>query len=490
MPRAVRPSAAGHFAWALAVVSSDAQAETLQHQVKWAHEAAKRNGWRITRVVEGVASGKEGPRKLVRDLLADLRALEPQSRPAQLLMIRTDRLGRGSVIDAQVVLRDILALGCGVFTRDDGPVRLDSGTDELISAAKLAVARIENDVRSDKARAVVRRKLESGEAFGRSPYGLTRNGKKDVADPLRAPVVREAFKMRLAGAGLEVIGKRLRAIAPAHKYKDKTAKHPTGERTVHWGAQRVSRLLSNRSYVGTIVDEATFVRAQRVAGILTNAPRIHERRRRYDWPLSGALRCYCGSSMSGIPCGAEPYRYRYYSCKSRWNHEEKLRLVRADSLEEQFVSLLGRLRASPSLIIRYRKRASSASSPRLLERSLKQLSDKLSDVDRRRDAAWELHAQGKVRAEDVQERLDKLTGERSDLQAQIGDLREQLAIASEATRRNDDVEKLFERAPALFAKATEPQQRQLARAVALALGGFTVDKAGKLQIGKPAGAKK
>jgi DNA invertase Pin-like site-specific DNA recombinase len=483
MPRALRSPATGHCAWVLAVVSSEAQADTLQHQIKWAHDAAKRKGWRITRTVDGVASGKLGPRKIVRELIADLRTMEPAARPAQLLMIRTDRLGRGSVIEAQVVLRDILDLGVRVFTRDDGEVRLDSGTDELISAAKLAVARIENDVRSDKARAVVRRKLETGEAFGRTPYGLQRKGTADVIDPERAPVVREAFKMRLGGAGYDVIGKRLRAIAPPHHFKNKSAKNPTGERIVHWGPQRVSRLLSNRRYVGSIIDEATYVRAQRVASILTNAPRLHERKRRYDWPLTGALRCYCGAAMSGIPCGAEPWRYRYYACKARWNHGEKLRLVRSDNLEEQFSTLLGRLRASPSLITRYRKRASTASSPRLLERSLKQFSEKLSDVDRRRDAAWELHVAGRVRSEDVQERLDKLSTERSDLQAQIAELRDQLAVASEATRRNDDVQKLFERAPALYAKATEPQQRQLARAVAVALGGFTVNKAGKLQIG-------
>jgi DNA invertase Pin-like site-specific DNA recombinase len=478
-----RPVTDAGSAWALAVVSSEGQAETLQHQRKWAHDVAKGQGWRLARVIEGVASGKAGPRKLVRDLLVDLRALEADSRPGFLLMIRIDRLGRGSVIESQIVLRDIIALGVKIFTRDDGFVALDSATDELISAAKLAVARIENDVRSDKVLAVIHGKRERGEAFGRTPYGLIRSGKADVIDPDRAQVVREAFKMRLAGAGLEAIGKRLSAIAPPQKLKNKTTKHPTGEWTVHWTAHRVSLLLSNRGYVGPIIDEATFVRAQKVAATLTNAPRLDERKRRFEWPLGGALHCFCGSSMSGLPCGTEPWRYRYYCCRSRWNHDGKMRLVRAEKLEDQFVALLGRLRASGALAERYRKRAVASASPRMLERSLKQLTENLTEVDRRRNLAFELHAQGRVRADDVQERLDRLAGERQTVQQQIGDVRDQLTVAKEVSKGDQDADALFRRAPQIFAKAKESDKRAIARAVALTLGGFRVDEKGALKMG-------
>jgi DNA invertase Pin-like site-specific DNA recombinase len=471
-------------AWALAVVSSNPQAETLPHQRKWAEDVAKNKGWRLVRVIEGVASGKSGPRKLVREILSDLRALEPEARPSWLLMIRTDRLGRGTVLESQIALNSILELGVRVFTRDDGEVKLDSAMDELFSAAKLAVARLENDVRADKVIGVIKRKRENGEAFGRSPYGFMRDGKADVVDPERAPIVKKAFEMRVAGVGLNAIGKQLATIAPAQRLKAPTEKHPDGEWTVHWTAHRVSMLLNNRAYVGPIISEATFVRSQRVAATLTNAPKSQDGPRRYNWPLTGALRCFCGSSMFGLPCGKQPWRYRYYACRSRWNHDDKLRMIRAERLEEQFVDLLGQLQASPTLIERYRKRGALSSSPKILERSLKEFMAKLAEADRRRDAAWDLHARGKVRSEDVQSRLDRISADRQEVQFQIAEVRDQLAVAREVSRRNDDVADLFKRAPAIFKRASEPDQRKLARAIAVELGGFRVNEKGILKIGR------
>ena len=138
-------------AWALLVVSSEAQAETLRYQRAWAEGVAKEKGWRIGRFIEGVASGNDGPRRLSRDLLLELRAVPVEVRPAYILMIRLDRIGRGSIVDSQIFVRDLLALGARVYTRNAGEIRLDSAMDELVAAVQMAVARHENDVRRDKA---------------------------------------------------------------------------------------------------------------------------------------------------------------------------------------------------------------------------------------------------------------------------------------------------------------------------------------------------
>ncbi|MGB6644456.1 MAG: hypothetical protein WBE35_05465, partial [Candidatus Cybelea sp.] len=79
--KAATPKTNGTSAWALVAVSSEGQADTLKHQRRWAEETAASRGWRLTRVVEGVSSGRAGPRRLVRDLLADLHALTPEARP-------------------------------------------------------------------------------------------------------------------------------------------------------------------------------------------------------------------------------------------------------------------------------------------------------------------------------------------------------------------------------------------------------------------------
>ncbi|HVR45286.1 MAG TPA: recombinase family protein [Candidatus Binatia bacterium] len=471
------PVAKGPSVWLLAAVSAEGQSETLPHQRAWGEEVASMRGWRLSRIIEGVATGKAGPRRIVHDLLSDIRALDAEARPTRLLMIRADRLGRGSIVESQIVLRDLHDLGVSVFTRDQGEVKLDSAMDELISAATLAVARHENDVRRDKMREVRRRKREAGEPMGKAPYGLRYKNNKCLIDGERAPVVREAFKLRLQGKGLETIARRLTAIAPPHLYVNGNS------RVVNWTPTRVRKLLLNRAYIGPIVDEATFARAQKAAALLAN-DRKHDRRRRYPWPLAGSLRCYCGRGMLGLACGIEPWRYRYYACRARWNHDDRLRLVRADKLEEQFVALLGRLRASPKLIERHRRR--SLTSPQLLERTLKDQKARLDELARKRGVAWELHAAGKVRAEDVQERLDALNRERGEIQDRIVAVQQELAIAKAATSQQRDAEALIRRGAQIFRRANVEEQNKIARAVSVELGGLHVDTDQKLKPGAAA----
>ena len=468
--------------WALLAVSTEHQSETLAYQRTWAQETAKGKGWRLTRTIEGVSSGRLGPRRIVRDLLADLRALDAEARPRFLLMIRADRLGRGSVVESQIVLRDLLALGVSVVTRDQGEVKLDSAMDELISAATLAVSRHENEIRSEKSLATYRRKRAAGVHVGnRLAYGLQRVDGKVVADPERAPIVREAFKMRLAGLGYTLIGKRLRAIAPPAFYQSSGSAH-----SISWVPSRVKTLLENRSYVGPIVDEATFAKAGRVAALLTASDRSGDARRRYPWPLAGAVRCFCGRTLIGSASGNQQRRHRYYSCRVHAHHGGHIKLFRAGEIEDQFVALLGRLRASPELVERYRRRAAAPSSPKILERSLRELKTKLAEIERRRDAAWELHLAGKVKAEDVQDRLDKLALQRDEVQSQLATVKDAIAVASAAAKGQQDAEALVRRAARTFVKATVSEQNQIARAVSLELGGLVVDAHGKLAVGAPA----
>ncbi|HEV3091788.1 MAG TPA: recombinase family protein [Candidatus Cybelea sp.] len=462
-------------------MSSADQAETLPYQRQWAEETASSHGWRLTRVTEGVGSGKAGPRRLVLELLADLRAIDAGARPEKLLMIRADRLGRGSIIESQIVLRDLLNLGVAVFTRDQGEVRLDSAMGELISAATLAVASHENEVKRDRIVNAIRKKKARGEWKGNvAPYGLTRDDSKDSADPERAPIVKEAFTLRLAGRGYDAIARRLTAIAPAHQFKNGKS------RVVNWTPTRVRNLLRNRAYVPLVVDEASYLRAQRVADVLSN-DLTGERRRSYPWPLSGCLKCFCGRTLIGMACGKHPWRYRYYSCKARWEHRWALRLVRADKVEAQFVELLNRLRASPALVERYRRRAASPVSVASLERSLREGKARLGEIAKRRDAAWELQLSGRIRDDALQERLDVLARQRDDLQAHVEGIQEQIAIAKATNERQRDAADLVRRADSIFQKADIGAKNEIARAVAVELGGLVVDESGELQ---PRGADK
>jgi DNA invertase Pin-like site-specific DNA recombinase len=468
--------ATGDSVWALCVVSSEQQSETLPHQRKWAQDTATTHGWRLSRVIEGVASGRDGPRRLVTELLADLRLLDVDGRPKRVLMIRADRLGRGAIVETQIVLRDLLALGVGVFTRDQGAMRLDSAMDELISAATLAVARHENEVRRDKIVNSINRKRAEGTWRGTvPPYGIARKGSVDSPDPKTADFVREAFRLRLEGRGLTRIGRHLTAITPPRVFLNGKT------RVIHWTPTRVSDLLKQKAYVGVLVDESTFVRAQQVGRSLTNEKKYENAK--FYYPLSGAVRCHCGRSMNGMACGRPPYKYRYYACRARYNHNDHIRLIRAEGLEEQFVDLLKRLKASPALVERYRRRALAPISPKMIERSLHDLKAKLSEVEQLRDGVWALHARGRVRDEDMQERLDRLASQRVDVEERLNIAREQSALAKAAATRQADVAALIKRAARIFLKANESEKRELARAVAVELGGLTVDEHRNLKPG-------
>lgn len=465
-------------AWVLAVVSSDAQAETLGFQRAWAKDTAKERGWTIDREFSGVSSGKDGPRKLLRDLIGALREIPAAERPAWLLMIRADRVGRGRLVESQVALHELLDLGVRIWTRDAGELKLDSATDQIIAAVKAGLATLENEVRRDKMTAVYRRKREAGQAVGnRRPYGLTIGpAKTDVAVPGLDDAVRLAFQLRIEGATFYAIAAKLLEVAPPYQFKK-------GEMAVRWTAARVKRLLTNRAYIGPVVDEVTFARAQRNMG-------VERRPRKHVWELGGApLRCYCGRAMAGNftahPRDPAKPGHRYYRCFASWNHEGWGRMVRADDVEGQFAQILATLEANPSLIASYRQRP-AVSDRALVDRALPAAKRKLEELDRQKARIWELHTAGKLADEHLQSRLDELAETRAGLLAQIEELSTKHTLATHARRIDQDARDAIATAAAMYPKAAPAERAELVRLVAAHLGGgLCVEEDGTLSFRVP-----
>src|SRR5580692_10679236 len=112
-------------AWLLAVVSDVGQSETLPDQKSWAEASAAREGWTIEREFSKAgSSGKAGVRALVEQMVEALRSTPEAKRPERVLMIRLDRLGRGTGLDSMAALSEIYGLGTIVHTRQDGDVKL------------------------------------------------------------------------------------------------------------------------------------------------------------------------------------------------------------------------------------------------------------------------------------------------------------------------------------------------------------------------------
>lgn len=478
----------GARAWAFLAVSAAPQEHMLEaDQLAWARQTAEANGWALTHTVRGVASAKDGPRAVVRQLLRELRDLEPEQRPHWVLMTRIDRVSRGTISSTLVVMHDLKELGVRVWSREEGrEVRIDAAQEEFLVAAKALVAAQENEVRRDKQLATYRRKRSAGMAIGnKRPYGLEIGPDgKDVAKEPEAQAVRAAFAMRADGFGFHAIGRKLQAVAPPHVFRNGRSQQ------VRWRPNRVSRMLSNPAYRGVVVDDVTFLRAQHV-GEAHSRGNGSAGRSRHPWPLSGSIRCYCGTAMNGISGGAVGRRIRYYACRALWNHNGRVRSVGADALEVAFIGMLERLEAEPGLSEAYQRANTPANSPAMLERARRSVRDRVADLERRRRIVWNGLESGELRSRDAQERLDNLAAEHDDLKSQLAALdREQLATAARERTQRDAAQIISRAADAFRTAGLEPfeggddPRRAVVRAVAILVGGLLVDRADTLQIGR------
>jgi DNA invertase Pin-like site-specific DNA recombinase len=465
-------------AWAYLAVSSSPQETMLEEdQLAWARDEAERQGWTITHVVRGVGSGKLGPRAMARELLVQLRALDPEQRPDYVLITRIDRVGRGAIVETQLVFHELRELGVRAYTREDGEVRSDTPLEQLMVAMKATLAAQENEVRRDKALATYRRRAAAGRTVGnKRPYGLKSVDGVDVPDERYADVVREVFRLRLQGFGYFAIARRMLAFAPA------TREWANGKSSViRWTQNRVKRLLETKLYAGVLIDEVTFERARRITAELTR-PADPTSRNKNEWPLSGSIRCYCGRAMVGKASGPARHRYRYYVCHATWAHP-KLRMVRADRIEPQFVELLRELRARPSLVADAR-RSAVATSPKMLQRALREAAAVLADVSARRAKIWAAIESDELRGPEAQGRLDELTADRDAAEARLAELERERAYATTMEARTADAAAILAEAAGLYDAALESERRQLARVVAIELGGLWVDEDEQLQIGR------
>ena len=158
-----------------------------------------------------------------------LRNIPRAKRPARILMIRLDRLGRGDGLDAMAALAEIRKLGVTIHTRQDGDVTLARASDALSPMFKIITGAFENEARSDKARAVFARKRAAGIVAGnKAPYGLEIVSGRHTFLKSHAKVIRTAFKMRASDVGFHSIAIYMTESAPPQKFKN------GNEKTIHW----------------------------------------------------------------------------------------------------------------------------------------------------------------------------------------------------------------------------------------------------------------
>jgi DNA invertase Pin-like site-specific DNA recombinase len=478
-PGAMATDPAGD-AWGYLVVSDPSQRETLADQRAWAERVAAERGWRLTRMVEDVDSGRDGVRGLMRRLIAELAELPRVRRPARLLTIRLDRFGRGNGLDPFDAFKQIHDLGVLVHTRQDGDLRIDKASDSIVPFLRLWIGAIENEARTDKITEVYRRRRERASADptvaigNRAPYGLRIVAGHFVVKDPEAAAVRLAFELR-AHDGNHRIAQALKKVAPPWEPRE-------GEfLTQHWTGDRVATLIRNGAYRGLVVDDATWVRAQ--------IPRREIRRAtmKYPYALGGALTCACGTPLvghsgPGARGGRARGEVRYYQCRNVDAHGGRMRHHRTTSVESQFVALLLDLRAPKGLLERYVSAGPRDERKAMMAR-LSTIRRELANFAARKQRAYELYEGGELPRSEVERRIGELLAAEGQLQTLAAEVEAQLAGERARVMTIEAARSLVERAAETWLSADVEDQRALARAVAAAVGRLIVTHDGVLLAG-------
>ena len=438
--------------WAYLVVSSDHQRETLPDQERWAESVAKTNGWEITRTFSDVSSDKDGVRELLESVLRELRATPKAQRPKRLLTIRIDRLGRGDGLDSIAALAEIRKLGVVVHTREAGDVKLERVTDSILPAIQAITAGIENEVRSDKWKAVHARRRAAGLHVGKVPFGVVLiDGRATPFEP-EARIVREIFEKAAQGWGYTRLAAYAREHAPSKRQPDGS------DKPYRWASSTIRTLMDSSTLRGLVIDEDLWERARalRRADFKTRSPK------RWPWPLVGAVRCECGRMLRGHASGVKTCRIRYLICFDV-SHGKPYPSHRADALEAQFLELLGRLGADPKIMLKSRSlRDETVRRAQELNREGRKA---LDAIEGRRKKAWLLSESDALTPAQLRERLDELDASRiraqGDVDAAAGVLSDARTVERSCVALNDVLADI----PALWPQLDTEAQTIIARAV-------------------------
>lgn len=462
-------------AWAYLVVSSEDQSDTLPHQLAWAKDEAERKGWDLTRIFDGVASGRDGVRAIFDDMLGALKAARAEQRPAYILMTRLDRIGRGNMVESQVALHEVHSLGTRIWSREGGEVKLDNAMDALIAAVKLAVGSQENEVRRDKAKAtyVQRRKARETDPrraiTSKGPYGTYFENGYLVPKYPEADAIRLMFDMRLQGHGAHVIGKKLAEIAPPIVQKNGVT------RPMRWNSDLVSRNLRKRAYVEAgIITETEYLRAQAMKSKKGGSqPKVHE------WPLVGAIKCAeCGVGLIGMTNHRS--KLFYYTCPDRRQVHGKYLCHRREKVEQQFWSLLWAINKTPIFLD---NGGGEHQERKILLTKLTALRAEIAKVPASREKIFSAFDAGHIKSELLQGRLDALDAKERAAAAEASRLEAELEAMKSREMTQAERKRLFKTAAGRWRKANVDVRKAVAKQIALALGGLVIRADGTLVVG-------
>lgn len=259
-----------------------------REQRERAEGLARARGFEPGPVFEDIdVSGATHPTK--RPAMAELLKAVKAGQLAGVAAYSLDRLSREPAHGDELV-RAVTKAG-GVILTPDIPDAIDSPTGEFTFGMLLQVAKLYRSQAGARFATAKERAIRNGIPVGPTPFGYRARPDRTLEpDPETAPVVRELFERRVAGAGYAALADHL------------------GERTGRaWARQAVAGMLANHFYAtgrleyGDIVSDVTaepLIDAPLWHAAQSTAPR-RAPRSEVGWLLTGLVRCAaCGHALA------------------------------------------------------------------------------------------------------------------------------------------------------------------------------------------------
>jgi len=479
-------------AWAYLRVSTAKveQELSLEEQQRWAESYASKQGAELIIFEEKASAKSVLGRKVLQSLFSRLEELSPSRRPKMLLITSLDRLSR-DMTDTLVAMRALKKLGIELHVQGQGIVKADTFSERAALVGQSMGGEAENENRSKRMKASWdRRRREGKPTSNKVPYGLSLISERDTPLPDSGPWVRSAFQWYAKGLGAPAIAEKLKAGAPPHIIGRMRADGTpyTRIRKPVWEYNRVLKMLRQRRYRGTIVSVELFDRVQR---LLASRPR-RQQRRRFEYPLSGAVRCkYCSRTLHGHSTGgattkkkADGTVAKYYGARVRYYHcIVCIYHVNADRLEAAFRGKLGALRADDRELRRWINSSSPVTDTKASKGEIAALERRANPetYEKLRLRTWETFYGGSITASQLRIQLDKLDEQRDADIAVLQRLKSEIQLQATSKRTLGLAKSLLANFWKLFDKAEYSQKRRLVGELVTALGGCTVNKAGLLR---------
>jgi hypothetical protein len=250
-----------------------------------------------------------------------------------------------------------------------------------------------------------------------------------------------------------------------------------------WSSDLTRQMLQRETYRGALIDAAMWHAAQR------NARPVSQPTRKNDWPLGGALRCECGVPLHGLSGSGGR---RYYHCRSYLHASGRTRSHTAASIEQQFIALLGELKAEPALIERYAAQVREASFDRKdAMRRLTEANKNIAGIADRKAKVFGLFETGGFEAAALRERLEQLGADETALREAAGALTRALEDDAALTANVADAGRAVALAQRIWTAApvAVEDRRAVAASVGAVFGGLVVGLDGRLRVAAAIGSR-